>query len=79
MTIDFIKEEKEIKIYISKDNNKNQFDYINFIKYLYENNKIEDINFTEDFSEDEKEKFSEMITKINEATIKKSEDIKKEN
>ncbi len=79
MTIDFIKEENEIKIYISKDNNKNQFDYINFIKYLYENNKIEDINFTEDFSEDEKEKFSEMITKINEATIKKSEDIKKEN
>ncbi len=79
MIIDFIKEENEISIYISKDSNKNKFDYINFIKYLYENNKIESVNFSEGFSDTEKEKFKDMINKINEATIKKLEESKKEN
>ncbi|QUH26138.1 hypothetical protein [Serpentinicella alkaliphila] len=47
------------------------FNYIEMIEYLYENNLLQDMEYCEEITEDEKIKLTEMISKINAAIVRK--------
>lgn len=65
----FSKENEQCKIILQKtDGTKMDFSYINMIKELYEEKKIDEAEFEGDFSEGEKESVKALIDEINNHT-----------
>lgn len=65
----FSKENEQCKIILQKtDGTKMDFSYINMIKELYEEKKIEEAEFEGDFSEGEKESVKALTDEINNHT-----------
>lgn len=65
----FLKENEQCKIILQKtDGTKMDFSYINMIKELYEEKKIEEAEIEGDFSEGEKESVKALIDEINNHT-----------
>lgn len=70
LNIDKIKDQYKLNI-IKEDGNKEKFEYIKFINMIYEGEKVENINYGNKITEEEKEQIQKMINDIN-AEIEKA-------
>jgi hypothetical protein len=70
LNIDKIKDQYKLNI-IKEDGNKEKFEYIKFINMIYEGEKVENINYGNNITEEEKEQIQKMINDIN-AEIEKA-------
>lgn len=65
MKLELEKSKDQYKLYIIRnDGKKEKFDYIKFINLLYEGNNIDEINYNENISDEEKEQINKMIEDI---------------
>lgn len=68
MKITFAKdEEQQIKVRLKEDDEELEFDYIKMITYLFDEKQLEEPEFGEGITDEEKEKIQDMITNINSA------------
>lgn len=64
---------EQYKLTIIKDDGKKEkFDYIKFVNILYEGNDIEEIQYDENISEEERNQIDKMIDDIKKAVKQKS-------
>lgn len=64
LNLDKIKDQYKLNI-IKEDGKKEKFEYIKFINMIYEGEKIENINYGDKITEEEKAQIQKMITDIN--------------
>lgn len=65
MKLELEKSKDQYKLYIIRnDGKKEKFDYIKFINLLYEGNNIDEINYNENISDEEKKQINKMIEDI---------------
>lgn len=64
-------EEKNISVELGTDTGKKEFSYIELVKSLWEKNELEESEFCDEITEDEKSRLNSMIKKINEAVIER--------
>ncbi len=68
MKITFAKdEEQQIKVRLKEEDEEQEFDYIKMITYLFDEKQLEEPEFGEGITDEEKEKIQDMITNINSA------------
>lgn len=68
MKITFAKdEEQQIKVRLKEGDEEQEFDYIKMITYLFDEKQLEEPEFGEGITDEEKEKIQDMITNINSA------------
>jgi hypothetical protein len=72
MKLVFFKEVDEIKVKLEHDGSDEEFNYIRLIEFLHDNNELEDTEYYDDISEDEKDKINNMINEINTTIIKQA-------
>lgn len=66
----FRKDNEECIVKVKSDEGQEyDFSYIEMIKELYENKKLEDVEFEGEFSENEKKSVDELVSAINEHVI----------
>ncbi|MBS4068095.1 MAG: hypothetical protein KGZ62_05810 [Sulfurimonas sp.] len=70
MKLVFFKEDDEIKLKLNHEGNDEEFNYVRLIEFLHDGKELEDTEYYEDISEDEKDKINDMIQKINEKVVK---------
>jgi hypothetical protein len=73
MKLVFNKNENKGDVKISRNDNTEDFSYVNMLKYLLDGDELEDSRFNGSFSDEEKNAVNEMIEKINEAINKEDE------
>ena len=65
MKLELEKSKDQYKLSIIRDDGKKEkFDYIKFINLLYEGNNIDEINYNENISDEEKKQINKMIEDI---------------
>lgn len=65
MKLELEKSKDQYKLSIIRDDEKKEkFDYIKFINLLYEGNNIDEINYNENISDEEKKQINKMIEDI---------------
>lgn len=69
MKLVFFKEDEEIKLRINHQDVDVAFNYIKLIEFLYNGNELEETQYFDEISPEEKIKIDEMIIKINEKVI----------
>ena len=55
MKLVFFKEENEIKLKLNHESNDEEFNYVRLIEFLHNGNELEDTDYYEDISAEEKE------------------------
>jgi hypothetical protein len=70
MKLVFFKEENEIKLKLNHENSDEEFNYVRLIEFLHDGNELEDTEYYQDITEEEKEKINDMIQKINGKVVK---------
>ena len=65
MKLVFKKEEDDAIVKIEQDDEEKDFNYVELIRFLYENNELENAEFDGEFSSKEKDAINEMIAKLN--------------
>lgn len=70
MKLVFFKEEEEIKLKLNHNDTDEDFNYVKLIEFLHENNVLEETEYEEGISYEEKDKVNSMIEKINEVVVK---------
>lgn len=70
MKLVFFKEENEIKLKLNHENSDEEFNYVRLIEFLHNGDELENTEYYEDITEEEKEKIDNMILKINEVVIR---------
>ncbi|MDD2830374.1 MAG: hypothetical protein PHW18_12435 [Sulfuricurvum sp.] len=73
MKLVFSKEENEIKVKLLHNGTEEDFNYIKLIKFIHEDNELEETSYSEEITPEEREKVNVMISKINEVIIRQSE------
>jgi len=72
-------EEKNICVELFTGTEKRAFSYIEFVKSLWEKNELEEPEFCDEITDDEKSRLSLMIKRINEAVAeRKTADVEEE-
>lgn len=59
-----IQPKKSLQSIIKDDGKKEKFDYIKFINILYEGNELEDVQYDEEITEEERSQIDKMIEDI---------------
>ena len=59
-----IQPKKSLQSIIKDDDEKEKFDYIKFINILYEGNELEDVQYDEEITEEERSQIDKMIEDI---------------
>jgi hypothetical protein len=72
MKLVFFKEENEIKLKLNHESNDEEFNYVRLIEFLHNGNELEDTDYYEDISAEEKEKVNTMIEEINKVIVKQT-------
>ena len=72
MKLVFFKEDSEIKLKLNHENVDEDFNYVKLIEFLHNNNELEETEYYEEISDEEKEKIDDMIQKINEKTVRQT-------
>ena len=67
MKLIFNKNNNKGYVKIEMTDNKEEFDYVNMLKYLINGEELEKSEFSGEFSTDEKDAVDEMVRKINQA------------
>ncbi len=70
MKLVFFKKDEEIKLKFNNNGKDMEFNYVKLIEFLHTNNELEETEYWDDISEDEKNKVNAMIDKINEVVVK---------
>ena len=69
MKLVFFKEDEDIKLKLNNNGTDEEFSYVKLIKFLHLGNELEETEYYDDISEEEKSKIDEMILKINEKVV----------
>ncbi|WP_415396269.1 hypothetical protein [Sulfurimonas sp. CS5] len=69
MKLVFFKEGEEVKLKINNGED-TEFNYVKLIEFLHTNNELEETEYWDGISEEEKNKVNAMIDKINEVVVK---------
>lgn len=69
MKLVFFKEDEDIKLKLNNNGTDEEFSYVKLIKFLHEGNELEETEYYDDISDEEKSKIDEMIVKINEKVV----------
>ena len=73
MKLKFIRVENTIETKLIIDNNEQKFDYLLFINRLINGEQLENIEYPNDITEDEKKEVINMVEKINEVINENTE------
>ena len=73
MKLVFFKENEDIKLKLNNNGTDEEFSYVKLIKFLHVGNELEETEYYDDISDEEKSKIDEMILKINEKVDKEKE------
>lgn len=69
MKLVFFKEGEDIKSKLNNDGMDEEFSYVKLIEFLHVGNELEETEYCDDISVEEKSKIDEMIIKINEKVV----------
>lgn len=69
MKLVFFKEGEDIKSKLNNDGMDEEFSYVKLIEFLHVGNELEETEYWDDISVEEKSKIDEMIIKINEKVV----------
>lgn len=69
MKLVFFKEGEDIKLKLNNDGMDEEFSYVKLIEFLHVGNELEETEYWDDISVEEKSKIDEMIIKINEKVV----------
>ena len=69
MKLVFFKEDEDIKLKLNNNGTDEEFSYVKLIKFLLVGNELEETEYYDDISDEEKSKIDEMILKINEKVV----------
>ena len=69
MKLVFFKEDEDIKLKLNNNGTDEEFSYVKLIKFLHVGNELEETEYYDDISDEEKSKIDEMILKINEKVV----------
>lgn len=69
MKLVFFKEDEEIKLKLNNNGMDEEFSYIKLIEFLHVGNELEETEYYDEISDEEKSKIDEMIIKINEKVV----------
>ncbi len=69
MKLVFFKENEDIKLKLNNNGTDEEFRYVKLIKFLHVGNELEETEYYDDISDEEKSKIDEMILKINEKVV----------
>lgn len=66
-------EDGEVAVTLVDNTEEKEFDYVEMVKYLHSNNPLDEPEFSDGISENEKVKLQEMIKKMNEMVVTDTE------
>lgn len=69
MKLVFFKEGEDIKLKLNNNGMDEEFSYVKLIEFLHIGNELEETEYYDDISVEEKSKIDEMIVKINEKVV----------